>query len=454
MTMSIVSVFQSRCSIRGLFSIGFFILLLLLSSSAISQESPSIDSKWGLWIDGPHLRGANIIQRRVYPDVDGPTYMGPGPMGPPFTQEDFDELAALGANYVNISYSGLFRIDPPYAVDLEVQENLDQLLSMIAQADMFAVISFRSGPGRSEFAMYYWEGLDAKYFNDTVWSDRAAQDAWVAMWRHTAERYRDNSIVAGYDLMVEPNSNDSGSDALNAPLEIWEPDEFYSQYRDTLYDWNQLYPRIVNAIREVDSETPILIAGNGYSGVRWLPYLTPVDDPHTVYVVHQYEPQEQYTHKDYNDSDFLQATYPGVIDTDWDGVEEPFNRTWLENLLSTIEAFQQTHQVQVAVNEYGILRWVKNAVIYMRDEMDLFERRGINYALWEWRPAWEPMAGEDDGFDFMHGPDPGHHTDVSTSDLIDAIEDYWRRNTIRPSTMAVPGLPTPTPVGVKDWALY
>jgi len=66
-----------------------------------------------------------------------------------YTQEDFDQLAALGANYVNISHPGLFIKTPPYTLDQDVQDNLDHLLDMIAQADMFAVISFRTGPGRA-----------------------------------------------------------------------------------------------------------------------------------------------------------------------------------------------------------------------------------------------------------------------------------------------------------------
>ena len=82
---------------------------------------------------------------------------------------------------------------------------------MIEQANMFAVISFRTGPGRSEFT-FVWDEVgdwfDEGYLNDSVWQDQAAQDGWVAMWRYTAERYRSNPIIVGYDLMVEPNSNE------------------------------------------------------------------------------------------------------------------------------------------------------------------------------------------------------------------------------------------------------
>jgi aryl-phospho-beta-D-glucosidase BglC (GH1 family) len=194
-------------------------------------------------VNGTQLRGANIHQRRVYLELDGSEFMGPGPVGPPYTQDDFYQLAQLGANYVNISHPGLFTEKPPYVLDKDIQDNLDTLLDMVAEADMFAVISLRTGPGRSEFTFYDGGWFDESYLNDSIWQGQAAQDGWAAMWSYTAERYRDNAIVVGYDLMVEPNAN-------GVFIDIWEPVDFYPEYADTLYDWNQFYKDIITAIRE------------------------------------------------------------------------------------------------------------------------------------------------------------------------------------------------------------
>jgi hypothetical protein len=48
-----------------------------------------------LWdtASGPHLRGAVFSQRRVYEDVDGPTFLGPGPVGAPISRGALDSLA-------------------------------------------------------------------------------------------------------------------------------------------------------------------------------------------------------------------------------------------------------------------------------------------------------------------------------------------------------------------------
>ncbi len=382
--------------------------------------------KWALW-DSVTLRGANIWQRIVVPDLDGPEFLGSGHVGPPYTQADFDDLAALGANWVNISHPGLFTERPPYVLDEEVQANLDRLLEMAAQADLFAVISFRTGPGRSDFTFYRdgaGDWFDSDLLVESVWSDQDAQEAWAEMWRYTAGRYRDNPIVIGYDLMTEPN-------AEAVVLDIYEPSEFYPEHAGTLLDWNQFYPGIVTAIRAVDSDTPVLVSAAGWGGVRWLPYLAPIGDARTVYIVHQYEPQDQYTQQEPP----AENGYPGEMDLNWDGTPDPFNRDWLDEFLSPIDAFKSEHGAPVAVNEFGVRRWVPGADAFMADQMELFEQRGLNHALWVWDPAWEPFA-QNDEFNFRHGPDPQNHSDVASNDLMKAIVEFWGRNTMRPSSRA------------------
>ncbi|HEB64108.1 MAG TPA: hypothetical protein ENJ02_01010 [Chloroflexi bacterium] len=433
--------------------ITIFLLLagLLLACTAAGQsvrgqtpspaKSPSATTlspdKWALWSSGTRLRGTNVYQRRVYPELDE-GLLGSGDFGPPFTQADFDHLAALGANYVNLSHPGLYTETPPYQVDPAAQANLDAFIQMAANANLYVVITARTGPGRSEFWAFWGEDtasdpeygwFDPSYYNNRVWGEQDAQDAWVAMWRYTAERYKDNPAVVGYDLMCEPNSNDVGSYPLGDPLDVWDPAQFQADYGGTLYDWNQLYPRIVSAIREVDTATPILVGGNGYSAPDWLPYMQVISDTRTVYTIHQYDPHT-YTHQL---STTTGVTYPGYFDTDWDGTPEDFNRAWLESLLSdTVDAFRQAHGgVPVAANEYGLVRWAPGAPEFMDDQMALFEQRGMNYALWEWSTTWEPFASTIHDFNFRYGPDPANRADTQNA-LQDAITSYWARNAARP----------------------
>ena len=386
---------------------------------------PSQLDKITLWQGETQLRGANIWQRVVVPDLDGPEFLGSSHVGPPYTQVDFDLLAYLGANYVNISGPGLFTELPPYVVDLEVQTNLDNLLEMIHKADMFAVITFRTGPGRSDFT-FYSEGagdwFDPELLREWVWEDKAAQEAWIEMWRYTAERYREHPIVVGYDLMCEPHPA--------GIRDIYEPEVFFQNYLDTSADWNQLYPRISSAIRDVDPDTPILIGGMGWSSVSWLPYLEPTGDPRTVYMVHQYEPQTQYTHQEIH---YPKHGYPDQFDLDWDGKKDDFNKEWLDNYLGIIDQFQEKWQVAMAVNEFGIVRWIPGGEAFLDDQLALFEARGLNHAIWMWDPDWQPWTEEVNAMNYRFGQDPKSLVDTLPNPLMDLLVEYWSRNEISPS---------------------
>ncbi len=86
----------------------------------------------------------------------------------------------------------------------------------------------------------------------------------------------------------------------------------------------------------------------------------------------------------------------------------------------------------VAVNEFGVIRWVPNAADFMRDEMDIFEEPGINHALWVWNPDWASWSESVTEFNFRYGADPQNITPME-NDLQIVILEFWARNTVSPS---------------------
>jgi hypothetical protein len=124
------------------------------------------------------------------------------------------------------------------------------------------------------------------------------------------------------------------------------------------------------------------------------------------------------------------------MDVDYDGVDEYIDKSWLDALLGKTDEYKSTYNVQVGCNEYGIVRWVPGAAAFMRDLMDLFEQRGINYALWDWECSYEPYTSEVNAFNFRFGPDPSNSNDVDSSELINVIRSHWSLNTYRPSNLS------------------
>jgi hypothetical protein len=159
--------------------------------------------------------------------------------------------------------------------------------------------------------------------------------------------------------------------------------------------------------------------------------LPPTGDSRTVYTVHNYEPFN-YTHQDPP----LNLSYPGVFDSDGDGDDDTVNQTWLNNLLAPIDNFKTTYNMPVAVNEFGVQRWEPGAAQYMADEMALFEQRGLNHALWLWAPADERFVEYTHYFNPLLGPDPANREEVQTSHLLQAIEQTWALNVLRPGSGA------------------
>lgn len=402
------------------------------------SPAPRLD-KWRLWTGEAPLRGANIWQRFVVPELDGGDFLGGGPIGPPYIQEDFDLLAATGANLVVLSHPGLFTETPPYVLSAEAQANLDALLQMAARADLFAVISFRTGPGRSDFTFYRdgaGEWFDPRLLIESVWSDPEAQQAWAEMWRYTAERYRDDPIVAGFELLCEPNADD-------VVLGLSGPEDFYPRFAGTIYDWNRWYPALVAAIREVDPWTPILVPPMGWGSVEWLPYLALSDDPRIVYTLHQYSPNV-YTHQEAGEP----LAYPGELDRDGAGEPEPIDRGWLHELLGLARDFVERHSVPVAFTEFGVTRWAPGADEFIADQAAAFDALGASHALWVWDSSWKPCTDEVNGFGLRFGPDPANAADVP-NDLLETVRRLWSRNTVRPSSFVGPG--GPPLEGVRTW---
>ncbi len=388
----------------------------------VTKESYQ-NAKWELWRNGTQLRGANIWQRIRVPSLDQ-DYLGSDYIGPPYTQDDFDELARRGANYVNLSLPGLFTITPPYQVDENAAAHLDRILDMVAQANLFAVISFRSGPGRSDFT-FYRDGAgvwyDPELLIETVWSEQAAQDAWAEMWRYTAQRYRNHPVVIGYTLMVEPNADE-------VALDIYDPEEFYRRYANTLYDWNRFYPPLVQAIRQVDRETPILVSGMGWGSVLWVPYLTVVEDPYLVLAVHQYAPfvyTNQQPHQNF--------TYPGTFDLDWDSQPDTFNWNWIADYFRRLEDKRQQHPIPQTINEFGVARWAPQGDQFLLDQITYFEEHQTNYAIWVWDSSWEAwQTWGSKAMNFLFGPDPNNFSETPNA-ISAVIMNAWSRNTLRPS---------------------
>ena len=140
------------------------------------------------------------------------------------------DAAADGARVVRLNFAKLPLMSqkPPYAFDEEAFDFLRILLNEVSGLGLVAVIDPHAMPGADRFTT-----IEA---DDAFWTDAAAQDALVALWRRIGWRTRGyGDTVHAFDLINEPYAVPPGG-ALNA-----------------------LYRRLVRAVRHVDPDRSVIL---------------------------------------------------------------------------------------------------------------------------------------------------------------------------------------------------
>jgi len=157
------------------------------------------------------------------------------------TEDDIAFLKKAGFNTVRVPlHYGLFVDDagrfegPGYGL-------LDRLIGWCRTAGIAVILDMHAAPGGQTGVNHDdGTGFPLVFYVPTY------RRQTIDLWRHLAERYRDETAVLGYDLLNEPISPYNDEDTLNPRLE-------------------PLYRDIVAAIRTVDSHHVVFLAAAQWS---------------------------------------------------------------------------------------------------------------------------------------------------------------------------------------------
>jgi endoglucanase len=151
---------------------------------------------------------------------------------------DFDIIKSWGFNVVRLPfYYGLLEdAAAPGQLRPDAFKWLDRAIDMATQARIYVIVDMHGAPGgQSTDQCTGRSGLNKLWLPEN--RKRAA-----FLWKKIAERYRDNSTVAAYDLLNEPYGN-HGNEPSDSTL-VATMDE------------------LIHAVREVDQRHLILCAGS------------------------------------------------------------------------------------------------------------------------------------------------------------------------------------------------
>ncbi len=179
------------------------------------------------------------------------------------TEADIKALHDWGFNLVRLPFHYNI-LTPPDSPGVYIQSGFaifDSLISWCKKYDIYVILDMHCAPGGESDQTI----SDYNSSVPSLWQDTTNQTRTVEIWRTIADRYKDEPTVAGYDLLNEPRWD--FPDGNNQPL-------------------HDLYVRITNAIRSVDTTHILFIEGNQYA--TDFSGLTPPWDSKMAYSFHKY----------------------------------------------------------------------------------------------------------------------------------------------------------------------
>lgn len=176
-------------------------------------------------------------------------------------EKDIAQIAEWGYDHIRLPFHYNLFFDPDTETFLESGfDLLNRFLEWCRTYNVHVILDMHAAPGAQNDGPISDSDGTARLWTEPV----PYQDWTVRIWEEFARRYKDEKLIIGYDLINEPVTP-SGVDA---------------------FDLRDLYIRLAEAIRAIDSNHILFIEGNFYAtdfGVLEMPF-----DDNMVYAFHKY----------------------------------------------------------------------------------------------------------------------------------------------------------------------
>ena len=207
-----------------------------------------------------YLRGISF-GNQVWGDVEIPSGH--------HNEQDFKRVQAMGMNTIRfyMNYKTFEDDATPYTYKQTGWDWIDQNIAWAKKYNIHLILNIHVPQG----------GFQSQCKGDALWTTPANQDRLVALWKAIADRYKNEPIIAGYDLLNEPTPS------------------------VTVANWKNLAQRMIDTIRTID-KNHLLIAeraialGCKYDFNDGNNNFQPLKEDNLMYTIHMYDPYE-YTHQ-------------------------------------------------------------------------------------------------------------------------------------------------------------
>ena len=314
----------------------------------------------------------------------------------PPDQAYFDALQDYGASWVRLSYDKWQPAERDFLLGNAdhykglVQKDLEQLKAALDRAHaagLKVVITPLSLPGMR------WAQNNGNRFDDRLWQDKAFWTQSAAFWRDLAAALKDHPAVAAYNLINEPAPEKLGGVAEHADAAKMR--DWYEKNAGTARDLPGFYTSIINAIREVDQLTPVMVDAGWYAAADAFSYWpAPLADTRVLYSFHMYEPYAATSAPNLQRA--KPYTYPGVV---------PFVAGMQQWDTSRVQSYLQQpldwagqHAIpasRMVAGEFGCMRKLPGCQQYLEDVLTTLEAANVHWAFYSFREdSWDGMDYE------------------------------------------------------------
>ncbi|MDD5496119.1 MAG: glycoside hydrolase family 5 protein [Candidatus Omnitrophica bacterium] len=268
-------------------------------------------------------------------------------------EDDIRTIKAWGANCIRIPFN--YRVlefeDRPFSLNEEGLRCLDNVIRWCRKHSIYCILDMHAAPGAQNEDWHSDCSGKPEFFNNDFNKDR-----YLRLWHFIAEHYKDESAIAGFDILNEPVV----------------PFDKEGEVRD-------LYERATKEIRDSDKSHIIFLEGN-FWGQR-LKFLGKPKDKNTAYSIHAYPPA------DFTFNWELDLAYPcRAYGLRW-------NKTRLSLLAKQYAAHMERIGAPLYVGEFGVnwrgghygeLKWTS-------DMLSVFRKYGFHWTYWTYKTVANPV---------------------------------------------------------------
>ena len=180
------------------------------------------------------------------------------------THEDIKFIKQAGFNSVRVPFSyRLFVADgAPPRLEGVGYELLDRVVRWCRQENLYVVLDMHAAPGGQT-----GDNIDDGFVYPFLFESPEDQDLTIKIWQKLAARYKNETMIIGYDLLNEPIAHYFDKDYFNPKLEPF-------------------YKKLTAAIRAVDKNHLIFLGGAQWNSN--FKVFGPPFDKKLVYTFHKY----------------------------------------------------------------------------------------------------------------------------------------------------------------------